>query len=429
MNNLHTIIFSLFSFILLSNVVHSQEVIDYKGLTVEEKTEIDGKLELIEKAFKTSKPELLKKHLAPNFTAAGHSMPIAYKQVLPQMCEKLPKGDFEINKISNPSEELFSIDLDITPYNIPLIVKLNNHFLILSINVVNEQQDKNQIDKPDNYLIEQEHIILPFSIVDGYIFVDGQVGEISGKFMFDTGNPFGIFLNNNYIKLDTTNFFKAGNAGSGQALKLYKSPIEKINVANQFKLEELSSVVHADFEFIEQGITPDFLGLIGFELLKHYEFVIDYNLKEIHLYLLDEKGNSSMTQITDENIIVTLNFTTTSSEQIPTVEIISSGQKINLRFDTGTLGSLQLTPKSANKLRKDGNLVEGKNNPRTKEEEYTGNYFTLRGVNYGITSIGDINNLSFSEGKNNELMCGYNFLKNYLSVWNYKKKTLTLIKQ
>jgi hypothetical protein len=157
--------------------------------------------------------------------------------------------------------------------------------------------------------------------------------------------------------------------------------------------------------------------------------VIDYNLKEIHLYLLDEKGNSSMTQITDENIIVTLNFTTTSSEQIPTVEIISSGQKINLRFDTGTLGSLQLTPKSANKLRKDGNLVEGKNNPRTKEEEYTGNYFTLRGVNYGITSIGDINNLSFSEGKNNELMCGYNFLKNYLSVWNYKKKTLTLIKQ
>jgi hypothetical protein len=295
--------------------------------------------------------------------------------------------------------------------------------------VVNEQHVKNQSDKPDNYIIEQEHIILPFSIVDGYIFIDGQVGEISGKFMFDTGNPFGVFLNNNYVKLDTTNFFNSGNAGSGQKLKLYKSAIEKIDVANQFKFEKLSNVVHADFAFIEEGITANFLGFIGFEFLKNYEFVINYNLKEIHLYLLDEKGDHLMTNITNENIIATLNFNTTSDEQIPTVEIFSAGQKINLSFDTGAPGSLKLTKQSANKLRKAGNLIEINNNSRAKEKEFKTTYFTLRGANYETTSIGDIINLPFSEGKKNELMCGYNFLKNYLSVWNYKKKTLTLIKR
>jgi len=428
MNKLNAIILCLFSFVLLSNAVHSQDFSANKDLTDQEKNKIEGKLKLIEKAFKESNAKMLEKYLANNFTAAGYSMPTAFKGVLPQMFEQLPKGDFEVNKISHPNEELFSIDLYITPYNVPLVIELTNDFLILSFNVVNDQQKANQGDAPDNYLIEQEHIILPFSIVDGYILVDGQVGEISGKFMFDTGNPFGVFLNNNYVKLDTTNFFSSGNTGSGQKLKLYKSSIEKINVANQFKFEKLSNVVHADFAFIEQGITPNFLGFIGFEFLKNYEFVIDYNLKEIHLYLLDEKGDHSMTHITNGNIIATLNFTTTSDEQIPTVDIISSGQKINMCFDTGTLGSLKLTKQSAKKLRKDGNLIEIDNSSLTKEKESTSSYFTLRGVTYGTTSIGDITDLSFSEGNDNELMCGYHLLQNYLSVWNYKKKTLVLIK-
>lgn len=244
--------------------------------------------------------------------------------------------------------------------------------------------------------------------------------------MLDTGNPFGVFLNNNYVKLDTNNFFSSGTAGSGQKLDLYKSSVEVISLTNQVKFEKLSNVVHADFGFIEKGITPNFLGFIGYEFLKNYEFVIDYKLQEIHLYLLDDKGDSSLPNFSDVNIYALLDFTTTTDEQIPNVEIYGSGQKINLQFDSGTLGSLTLTKKSAKRLMNDGRLIEGEK--KSSEKEPASRYYTLRDFTYGNTSIGDITNLTFSEGKSNELMCGYHFLKNYLSVWNYRKRTLTLVK-
>ena len=196
------------------------------------------------------------------------------------MFQQLPKGNFKVNKISKLSEEIFSIEIFIMPHHIPLVIELDNDFFIASLNVLNEQKKSNQLDASDNYRIEQEHIILPFSVIDGYIIIDGKVGEINGKFMLDTGNPFGVFLNNNYIILDTNNFFTSGSAGSGQNLELFKSPVKNISVSDKFEFNNLTSVVHADFGFIERGITKNFLGFIGFEFLENYESVIDYNLQE-----------------------------------------------------------------------------------------------------------------------------------------------------
>lgn len=410
----------------LSSFTYTQDLSINKDITKLEKTKIEDKLNLIENALKESNTKALQKHLASNFTAAGYSMPISYKGVLPQMFQQLPKGNFKVNKISKLSEEIFSIEIFIMPHHIPLVIELDNDFFIASLNVLNEQKKSNQLDASDNYRIEQEHIILPFSVIDGYIIIDGKVGEINGKFMLDTGNPFGVFLNNNYIILDTNNFFTSGSAGSGQNLELFKSPVKNISVSDKFEFNNLTSVVHADFGFIERGITKNFLGFIGFEFLENYEFVIDYNLQEIHLYLLDSKGNSSMPKIDEEMIVEKFDFNINSDLQIPIVEIISGRQKINLYFDSGALGSLSLTKKSTKRLKKDNNLIEIEKSLSIKKP--TIEYYLLRGVRYGDNPIDDFNNLSFSEGKDNRLICGYHFLKNYVSVWNYKKKTLVLTK-
>ena len=41
-------------------------------------------------------------------------------------------------------------------------------------------------------------------------------------------------------------------------------------------------------------------------------------------------------------------------------------------------------------------------------------------------NFGRLNNLLLTKG-DSQLTLGYSFLKNYISVWNYKKKTIQLI--
>lgn len=54
---------------------------------------------------------------------------------------------------------------------------------------------------------------------------------------------------------------------------------------------------------------------------------------------------------------------------------------------------------------------------------------TLRKLKFKDQPLDDIHNLHLEIGKVNEVGLGYQFLKNYVSVWDYKTKTITLLKR
>ncbi len=43
-------------------------------------------------------------------------------------------------------------------------------------------------------------------------------------------------------------------------------------------------------------------------------------------------------------------------------------------------------------------------------------------------ALHDARNLDFKTGSKNRLGLGYHFLKNYISVWDYSRRTLTLLR-
>jgi len=87
----------------------------------------------------------------------------------------------------------------------------------------------------NEFLIETPHFTLPFHLIDGLPVIDGQVNEIPGKFLFDTGTHFAFFLNNHRLPLAKDTFLARGPTASGQELVLYRQdgPVESITLASR----------------------------------------------------------------------------------------------------------------------------------------------------------------------------------------------------
>ena len=102
----------------------------------------------------------------------------------------------------------------------PSIV-LDSSYLIKSVAISSEEKPKFS----DDFKLSMNKIVLPFHLVDGYMLIDGEINGKNGKFMFDTGNPFGVFINNHFIELEKKEVSSRGKTGSGQALDVYLNSI------------------------------------------------------------------------------------------------------------------------------------------------------------------------------------------------------------
>ncbi len=97
-------------------------------------------------------------------------------------------------------------------------------------------------------------------------------------------------------------------------------------------------------------------------------------------------------------------------------------------FDTGNPGTLTLTQEMKTRLENAGYLtVERQDYSYGRYEPYLS--ATLRKISFNNQVLDDIHNLHIKIGKDNEIGLGYQFLKHYVSVWNFKNKTITLLKQ
>ena len=107
--------------------------------------------------------------------------------------------------------------------------------------------------------------------------------------------------------------------------------------------------------------------------------------------------------------------------------MLVANETITTFFDTGNQGSLELTETTRNSLEKHGHL-----SLLSSEYAYgmhqTNTRAHLKDLRYGPDSLHDAQNLSFKTGTKNRLGLGFHFLKNYISVWDYKRQTLTLLK-
>jgi hypothetical protein len=280
------------------------------------------------------------------------------------------------------------------------------------------------------FFADQTNFTLPFYLFNGHILIDGAVNGRQGKLMFDTGTEFPFFLNNHYLPLAKDLKIGEGQAASGQKMVLYKQnrPIEKIDFAGQIQLKNVPAVLHTDWRFIEQAYTPLFLGSIGHGFNRQYLFVIDYEAQTIAFHAFNQSKTVLASVIDPARVVATLEFTPTGVDgKMPEVALRIGDKTIKVSFDTGNLGSLELTEAMKNELVASGEL---KLQPReftygVREPRVSAN---LQGLNYGPQALQDARNLTFKIGKTNQIGLGYHFLKNYVSVWDYQNSRITLLR-
>lgn len=281
----------------------------------------------------------------------------------------------------------------------------------------------------NNYSVSKLNFSLPFHLIDGYIFIDGQVNNRKGKFMFDTATPFGFLLNNHFIPLAKDKYLAEGSAGSGQFLVLYtQNKGVYLGLIEQIKLDKLKSIPHTNFDFIEKAVLKDFLGMTGHTFNKHYLFIINYDNQTIDFHSFKQDDKTLSGYINKDKIIATLPFTAQDDGRKPELAFLIGHEKIMGVFDTGNPGTLTLTQEMKTRLENAGYLTIAKQDySYGRYEPYLS--ATLRKLNVNNQTLDDIHNLYIKIGKVNEIGLGYQFLKHYVSVWDYKNKTITLLKQ
>lgn len=283
----------------------------------------------------------------------------------------------------------------------------------------------------NQYLVSQPQFTLPFHLLNGHMLIDGSVNGTAGKFLFDTGTEFPFFLNNHALALSKDRLIGRGHAGSGQEMVLYRqeTPVLKVEIANQIRFENLTAQIHTDWRFLEEAYSiPGFLGSIGHGFNQNYLFVIDYDAQTIVFHAQSEDESVLARIIDPARVVTAFKFTPTGVDgKMPGVEMLVANQAITTFFDTGNQGSLELTETTRNSLEKHGHL-----SLLSSEYAYgmhqTNTRAHLKDLRYGPDSLHDAQNLSFKTGTKNRLGLGFHFLKNYISVWDYKRQTLTLLK-
>ena len=289
--------------------------------------------------------------------------------------------------------------------------------------------NRDKISSANNYAVDKSDFTLPFHLIDGYIFIDGQVNNKKGKFMFDTGTPFAFLVNNHFVPLAKDVFFAEGHAASGQPLVLYtQKRAVSVNLTEQIKLGKLKSLPHTNFDFIEKWVLQDFLGMTGHAFNKDYLFIINFDNQTIDFHSFKQDDKTLSAYINKESLIATLPFTAKDDGRKPEIDLLIGNEKMTGVFDTGNRSGLIITEEMKNRLEKAGNLrVEKKAYLYGMNEPYLS--CTLRNLTFNNQPLEDIHNVDLKIGEANELWLGYQFLKHYVSAWDYKNKTITLMKR
>lgn len=268
-----------------------------------------------------------------------------------------------------------------------------------------------------------EKIVLPFHNADGFILINGSVNGHTGKLMLDTATPFNYLVNDNFVGLLRDVFFGSGHVSSGQSITIFEhnSPVA-INLFYGMFESKSDKIKHADLSFIENGITSDFLGMIGHHFLYDKVFKIDYDNQNITFYdqLMDAISDASTIEITLHGDDMSLPYSIFNID----------GVEIQGFFDTGSQGLLELTEELEGELIAANYLELLTFNGIYGEPISPGviKLASLTGLNYESTLLRTISALKYQRSNINRISLGYQFLRNYKSIWALTNKNIFLVK-
>jgi hypothetical protein len=135
--------------------------------------------------------------------------------------------------------------------------------------------------------------ILPFSRAGNLILIRAKADTTEGSFILDTGAP-GLILNMTYFRdypVTESNAGEQGGGITGSVADYGRTQVQKLSfgAVNYFKVE----ADRINLGHIENSKGIKIFGLLGVQLFRQFEMIIDYESSEIHLHHVTKKDGKN----------------------------------------------------------------------------------------------------------------------------------------
>lgn len=274
---------------------------------------------------------------------------------------------------------------------------------------------------------QTDMITIPLKGAGRLFMLEAVIDNQKGNLIFDTGAS-GLVLNRTYfrkyLKLDE----QQSNGITGNVGQVDKINVAKMNISGL--TYDNTEAALADLGHIENKRGVKVMGLIGFELFKDFEVVIDLNGRELQLHRLDLSGKrkSSASPAFIPDYSQKIDF----YKNIVFLKASIGGKILKFCFDTGAETNAINHHSTKNVL--NSIAIESMSNLRgagsTSVEVLFG---TIRNFKIGDHSIPDmetiITNLDpliEAYGVQIDGMLGYNFISQGVISFNFVKKQMDI---
>jgi len=384
----------------------------------------------IESINNQSKAEL-EEHLAPDFSMAGHEGEIA-KMILSQLLTQLDETVLSANMISDNKTDS-GLELK---YNIEYERKGAKQatFLFNDQNLLQElhlfkMQVKKMSERSDVTMGSSDVITIPFKLAGNLIVVAVQLNTVTRNFILDTGCP-RVILNARYISSgDTTQQRLSSVKGvGGKIAGLDIQELESLDFGGiQMNSQDILTL---DLTHLEEGLEQDIYGLIGFEMIKDYDLLFDYQ-EQVLTLIKPEVFETFKNNNFANKELTTLQLSLRG--HIPVVEGSINNQTFNLGIDSGAESNLiddglYKSLKKSTKNQSTDELIGADNNSRTVN---TGDIkrMTLGNKTFKLlpTVYSDISHLNKANKLNIDGLIGFPILSRQKTLISFERKELVFI--
>lgn len=134
---------------------------------------------------------------------------------------------------------------------------------------------------------EGDEVVLPFTMAGRLILLEAKVDTQVGNFILDTGAPF-LVLNKSWFRSYGTAAMVQAGGITGEASEVMTTRVGQVQLGPIDYLRVEADVI--ELGHIERSRGVPVFGLLGLNLFKSFEMLIDYDKQQIKLYRLDRKG-------------------------------------------------------------------------------------------------------------------------------------------
>jgi hypothetical protein len=266
-----------------------------------------------------------------------------------------------------------------------------------------------------------------------YIFIEGSIGNVKGKFMFDTGIGTGLTINSLYVKMPGGRKIGKGFNGSGEHYDIYRlDTVRNIKIGENLVFPACGPAQTNEEKGIQEDLMPDFLGLIGYDSFKGYIFKLDYQHHRLTFYKNTDIRNNNKDYLEGEKVIAVLDVRTSILPNHPLIDVHIDSLFIEAGFDTGTPGAFYPSDSLKQELINKGLLSAEDDHGEAvlKNLVFTGGFngYTRQ---LHVLPPDAANGIKKAIGfkQENIIELGHGFLSQYKTVWDYDHHKIYLLQK